>query len=530
MNFDKIISIVGDLNGSKCEPKEELSKYSTFPYRTALRGQNEAIQSIIEEDVSLLCSHTGSGKSACFLAAAHESNQPTIVIEPRKFLQKQIGEYFGDFVLYGKSNYPCSFAPSAASGPCLKTHEKKGKKYFNVKNQLSGKIDEKPYPCDGCEYLEAKAIAKNVLLENRGVLILNFGNFWQYVRLAQFIVIDEADEFFRAISSGVELEYVFGTDFDYERDLGLEPSPKELIEIEINAIDNAIEEIKTKQTIEAEDARDLQQFQRRLQKLDFFQRNINECFLYQKKERVYVELQPNKTSVLLDRMFPGKKVCIVTATPSNFNGAAMKTIEYSVPMRAKILYAPIGLMTSRNVYTMHHEYLLEDAGWFITNIFEVFRAMFGSQKVVIHCGNLGGHAKLINAVLEANRFKTILHEQGKLKETIETFLDDDATFLLVVSAEYGLDFKDIDLQFVLKVPYAAKDERLKALEKGIGKKAFNEYYTMDALNRLVQQCGRVGRGANSFGVTFILDSKFKSLCEKFNAKLPGWFKERVVMV
>ena len=207
----------------------------------------------------------------------------------------------------------------------------------------------------------------------------------------------------------------------------------------------------------------------------------------------------------------------------------MKTIEYSVPMRAKILYAPIGLMTSRNIYTMHHEQLLTDAGWFIVNIFDTFKAMFGSRKAVVHCGNLKGHGNLLNSFLQANSFKTILHEQGKLKETIETFLDGDATFLLVVSAEYGLDFKDIDLQFVLKVPYAAKDERLKALEKGIGKKAFNEYYTMDALNRLVQQCGRVGRGANSFGVTFILDSKFKSLYEKYNAKLPGWFKERVVM-
>ena len=207
----------------------------------------------------------------------------------------------------------------------------------------------------------------------------------------------------------------------------------------------------------------------------------------------------------------------------------MKTIEYSVPMRAKILYAPIGLMTSRNVYTMNHQYLLDNATIFIANCYDIFKAMFKSKKAVIHCGNLGQHGRIVNEQLKREGYKTILHEQGKLKETIETFLNGDATFLLVVSAEYGLDFKDIDLQFVLKVPYAAKDERLKALEKGIGKKAFNEYYTMDALNRLVQQCGRVGRGANSFGVTFILDSKFKSLYEKYNAKLPGWFKERVVM-
>ena len=522
INYDKIISIIGDLNGCKCDPTYEELPFKSFPHRYAFRGQNNAIQNIIEEDTTLLCSHTGSGKSACFLTAAHELNIPTIVIEPRKFLQKQIGEYFKDFVLYGKSNYPCHFAPSAASAPCVKTHQKKGKKYFSIKNQLTGKIDEKPYPCEGCEYILAKDFAKHTL-NNKGVLVVNFGNFWQWLRYAKFVVIDEADEFFRAISSGIELEHVYETDLEREKPM------RDLLRIEVACIDEAVEKIKAKPSMDVEDARDLQQYQTRLQKLEFFQRNTNECFLYQKKERIYVELQPNKTSMLLDRMFQSKKVCIVTATPSNFNGAAMKTIEYSVPMRAKILYTPIGLMTSRNVYTMHREHLLEEATDFIANTHVIFKAMFGSKKAVIHCGNLGKHGKTMNEYLQAKGFKTILHEQGKLKETIERFLSRNYTFLLVVSAEYGLDFKDIYLQFVSKVPYAAKDERLKALEKGIGKKAFNEYYTMDALNRLVQQCGRVGRGANSFGVTFILDSKFKSLYERYNAKLPGWFKGRVIL-
>ena len=124
-------------------------------------------------------------------------------------------------------------------------------------------------------------------------------------------------------------------------------------------------------------------------------------------------------------------------------------------------------------------------------------------------------------------FETILHEQGRLKQTIEKFLEGDAQFLLIVSGEYGLDFKDIDLQFVLKVPYAAMDERLKALEKEIGKPAFKEWYSLDAMNRLVQQCGRVGRGANDFGVTFILDSKFLNLYDRYQDQLPEWFKERV---
>ena len=205
----------------------------------------------------------------------------------------------------------------------------------------------------------------------------------------------------------------------------------------------------------------------------------------------------------------------------------MKPIEYSVPMRTKIIYAPVGLMTSRNVFQMHNEQLLDAAGWTIINIFEIFKALFDSKKAVIHCGNLGKHGILMDGIFEGLGYRAILHESGKLKATIEEFLDGVVPFLLVVSAEYGMDFKDIDLQFILKVPYAAMDERLKALEKEIGKPAFKEWYSLDAMNRLVQQCGRVGRGANDFGVTFILDSKFLNLYDKYLDKLPGWFKMRV---
>ena len=73
------------------------------------------------------------------------------------------------------------------------------------------------------------------------------------------------------------------------------------------------------------------------------------------------------------------------------------------------------------------------------------------------------------------------------------------------------------------------DERLRALERSIGKPAFNDWYSTDALNRLIQQCGRVGRGANSFGCTFILDSKFLTLYRKYKEKLPKWFIERLVI-
>ena len=207
----------------------------------------------------------------------------------------------------------------------------------------------------------------------------------------------------------------------------------------------------------------------------------------------------------------------------------MKTIEYSVSMRTTIYYTPIGLMTSRNIFTLHNEHLLKEAAQFISNLYLVHKNMFGSEKAVIHCGNLGRHGLIMNDHLQQEGYTTILHESGKLKQTLERFLSTDTQFLLVVSAEYGFDFKNISLQYVLKVPFAAMDERLRALERSIGKAKFNEWYTMDAINRLIQAAGRVGRGMGSFGTTFILDAKFKEIHNKYNRQFPSWFKERLKM-
>ena len=205
----------------------------------------------------------------------------------------------------------------------------------------------------------------------------------------------------------------------------------------------------------------------------------------------------------------------------------MKVIEYSVPMRAAIFYTPIGLMTSRNVYGLHRELLLKEAARFISTIFEIFKHTYDAEKTIIHCGNLGGHAQRVNAHLEQLGYSTLVHQEGKLKETVDQFLSGKEQVLLIVSGEYGFDFKDIMLQFILKVPYAAMDERLRALERTIGKEQFNRWYSMDALNRLVQEAGRVGRGAGGFGCTFILDSKFSELERRYGHLLPKWFKERM---
>lgn len=280
----------------------EPPQFKSFPFDACYPGQNNAIQTIMQSDMSLLCSHTGSGKSSVFLTAAHELKLATIIIEPRKFLQKQIGEYYGDYCLYGRGNYPCEYAPSAASAPCLKKHAEviDGERivYFYVDDE------EIEYPCAGCEYLDAIHTAL-AIIDHGGVVVVNFGNFWMWLPLAEFFIIDEMDEFFRSVTSGIVLNQ------------SVVRPVKDLINDELKELEAQMESIDVDSI---ENAREFSKLKARRERLQFFYSQRDICFAYQKKDKVYVEIQPHKSRVLLDRLFKDKKVCGVTATPSEFIG------------------------------------------------------------------------------------------------------------------------------------------------------------------------------------------------------------------
>ena len=315
MNYTKLISEMQQLHTSECTTEMDLASYSSFPFDVAYEGQNEAVETIMREDRSLLCSHTGSGKSAVFLTAAHELEMPTLVIEPRKFLQIQLQEYFDDFVLFGKSEYKCFYANSAAHAPCAKVYTRNKQKYFSALNAYIGEIEEKPYPCVGCEYIHARTETRKRLSES-GVLIVNMGNFWMWRNHAKFIIVDEADEFFKSISSGIALYEVSTSDINEME----EETINTLLQKEREGTENKITTIKEKEVIDTRDAKKLNTLNNHLEKIRFFMQNTEICFSYVKKtaKQVYVELQPNQIGVLVDRLFGGKKLCLVTATPSAF--------------------------------------------------------------------------------------------------------------------------------------------------------------------------------------------------------------------
>lgn len=516
------------------------------PFTTSVwKGQNQSILEIIENEKVLFSSPTGSGKTLVFLVAARESKLPTLIIEPRKFLQKQVSEDYSidSFTIYGKSEYRCPFLeiysnmelPTAESAPCGAKYKKGDIMVFKWV-QLDGRVMDVVFPCViphdpvdiGCPYYEAREEAKNIL-KNKGIVVCNFGNFWLYKKHAKIIIIDEADEFFRAITQGMRMEYILPSE---AKSMLLE----EIIRREYTFISREIaslHEAKSNANIQKEIikiSRMINKLERRKEKLKFFYANIGICFHYINKEKsdLYVDMLPNQSEVLCNRIFPNHKLCLVTATPT-FSSSAFIESRYNLPSRAGIVYFPVAKMTHRYLYTQNHaDEVFDIVAVQIKNIFNAFSKCFDTKKAVVHCGNLTKHAPNLKKRLEQD-YHVAIHERGKQKESLDKFISGDkAQFLLITAAEYGIDFPpEINLQFVLKVPYAPRDERMLAIKKKMGKKEFDIWYDQETLLRLIQGCGRVGRGTH-FGMSFILDAKFEELYNKYKNIVPDWFIERLI--
>ena len=408
---------------------------------------------------------------------------------------------------------------------------------------------------------------------------MNQGNFWFIRKLKkdgkeinpEFVVIDEADEFARAITQGFELK-------NDERELMIERAQKQnpsiaellrkmnrdeilamndssdmlrqcldllfevlqeqlqklterIVEIE-GEIENASKKEKEKLKEDLVMLRRIaERIRNKIEKVGFFRRNIDKVFVYMKKtsRNIYFEMFLSEEE-LITRLFRHvKKLCVVTATP--FETEKFAKISYEIPFKARVIYAPIGKLTCREIFFEGNTDLLEKAVTdYIIPIHEYVSSLLGLKaKTPIHCGSLQRHGTFVADILKNNGKSVILHEEGKLDKTIEMFRDGDYDFLCVVAAEYGGDWYWCPLQFVLKVPYAnPHDPRELAIKRRFGKELQRKRYEWDALSRLIQACGRNARKPEQFSVTIILDKKFEELYHKYNAQIPSWFKKRLI--
>ena len=111
-------------------------------------------------------------------------------------------------------------------------------------------------------------------------------------------------------------------------------------------------------------------------------------------------------------------------------------------------------------------------------------------------------------------------------ESIASFLESsDPSILVSPSVETGLDLKN-DLgrwQIICKVPFASLGDEVVIRRK----EDHPEWYVSDAINRIVQGSGRVCRGIDDYGTTYIIDKNLAWLTKRHKNMFPPWWMDAV---
>ncbi len=208
--------------------------------------------------------------------------------------------------------------------------------------------------------------------------------------------------------------------------------------------------------------------------------------------------------------------------------ARARCASVATKRNAPIIYYPVGKFTMHE-YGKKGAEIFKVAANFMNIIFTYYTNKYGKIKAVIHVMNLDPTAKYTARFLHPRKVK--IHEKGELDKTIREFIEGDYDYLIVASADSGYDFKgkEIPLQFILNLPYPdLEDPEWKARKEKFGEDEARRAYEEVVVRRIIQACGRICRGADDIGATFILDKKFGELYEKRENWFDENFKKRLI--
>lgn len=144
------------------------------------------------------------------------------------------------------------------------------------------------------------------------------------------------------------------------------------------------------------------------------------------------------------------------------------------------------------------------------------------EKGIIHATY--AQAKELKKYLPSDRF--LFHTRFDKKQVFNQYILSDKPLVLVASGMYeGIDlpYDKGRWQCIAKVPY------LNLGEPSVKYKSTEEpdWYAWQAVKTLLQASGRICRGPDDYGVTYMLDSNFNTLYRKTDYMWPEWFKESV---
>lgn len=156
--------------------------------------------------------------------------------------------------------------------------------------------------------------------------------------------------------------------------------------------------------------------------------------------------------------------------------------------------------------------------------------MHKDQKGIIHCHSYKMVELIRSSIAGTEHECRILTHKGA-DERNEVFehhrTTSDPTVIITPSMFEGFDFKD-DLarwQIIAKVPYPHLGDAQVAAKK----ERDEEWYIQQAVSSIVQASGRIVRSDDDWGVTYILDSDFQQVYNRYEYMFPSWWKRALVL-
>jgi Rad3-related DNA helicase len=135
---------------------------------------------------------------------------------------------------------------------------------------------------------------------------------------------------------------------------------------------------------------------------------------------------------------------------------------------------------------------------------------------------------LANEVYKRSKHsKNMLVSKDRYEIISELTKDKKGSIVLSASIEKGFDAKGdmARFQIIPKVPYLYLGDPLVKLNSTIRP----NWYARKAVLRIVQASGRVTRGVDDYGVTYIIDSNFGRLLNQNMNMFPSWFLDSLIV-
>lgn len=447
-----------------------------------------------------------SGKSVCStsLAKWRKSLEDNVaIITPKVMLQDQYSDEFPSIgCLKGRARYTCN---DSLEGNC--------DSHFQV---------EESY-CPGCPYKETRDA-----INREGLGIFNFYSYMLGSFEADTLIIDEAHNTFDAVSE-MYTKYIYKCVEKYKNieTLGdaiifLENKcmllRAELAEI-VGDPDYKARIVEIKKEIE-HNYRMIAGVQESPK--DFFFEKVETTYRGKKTEAL--RLQPLTLNSIGRFLFGNSsKIILMSGTINSIDIRKLglgnrKVLEVHgqspIPReRRPIIYEPAANMAFANQHIA------------IPKLAERIKELAASnqEKGLVHT-TYAIAEKLKPYLSDDDRF--LFHSKENKDAVYAKFRSSDKPYILVASGmAEGIDlpYEAGRWQIITKIQYPSLADNLMMYVKNNEK----DLYAWMTVRTLVQQCGRICRTPEDYGVTYILDTCFENLY-KFNKKLfPQYFKESV---